>query len=122
MSDIEKLKAWLEGELNKHNLTMAEASRRAGLNHGAISAILNGQAPGLKQCAALAEFFGVPLDNVLEMAGRARKPRLGEDPAFAHLADMYAKMDETRREEIVRIAESLLFIQKRDEREAQGKK
>lgn len=63
------LAAWLIEACAARDLSWAEASRRAGLSQGAISAIVRGAQPGLASCKGLAAGFGVPLEDVLEMAG-----------------------------------------------------
>ncbi len=60
---------WLIQACETRGLSWAEASRRAGLYHGAISAIVRGTQPGLEICKGLAAFFGVPPEDVLRMAG-----------------------------------------------------
>ncbi len=60
---------WLVEACETRGLSWAEASRRAGLYQGAISATVRGTQPGLEICKGLAAFFGVPLEDVLRMAG-----------------------------------------------------
>ncbi len=60
---------WLVQACETRDLSWAEASRRAGLTQGAISAIVRGMQPGLETCKALAAYFGVPAEDVLRMAG-----------------------------------------------------
>lgn len=60
---------WLTQACETRSLSWAEASRRAGLHQGAISAIVRGTQPGLEICKGLATFFGLPLEDVLRMAG-----------------------------------------------------
>lgn len=70
MSDAQTpLVAWLIQACETRGLSWAEASRRAGLSQGTISAIVRGTQPGLEICKGLAAFFGVPLEDVLRMAG-----------------------------------------------------
>ena len=60
---------WLIEACEVRGLSWAEASRRAGLYQGAISATVRGTQPGLEICKRLAALFGVPPDDVLRMAG-----------------------------------------------------
>lgn len=60
---------WLNSELEKRNYADSEASRLAGLSHGAIYEIRSGLRPGLKKCQSLADLFGVPVNYVLQLAG-----------------------------------------------------
>lgn len=63
------LAQWLIDACRERDLSWAEASRRSGLSQGTISAIVRGTQPGLEICKGLAGFFGVPLEDVLQMAG-----------------------------------------------------
>ena len=63
------LVTWLIQACETRGLSWAEASRRAGLSQGTISAIVRGTQPGLEICKGLAGFFGVPLEDVLRLAG-----------------------------------------------------
>ena len=65
------LAEWLTAACQKRELSWAEASRRAGLHQGAISAYVRGKQPGLDACKALSSFFQVPLEYVLQLAGHA---------------------------------------------------
>jgi len=73
------LATWLIQACATRDLSWAEASRRAGLSQGTISAIVRGTQPGLEICKGLAGFFGEPLEDVLRLAGhmspRSRPPR-----------------------------------------------
>jgi transcriptional regulator with XRE-family HTH domain len=69
------LAAWLIQACATRELSWAEASRRAGLSQGAISAIVRGTQPGLEICKGLAAFFGVPLEEVLRLAGHMTPAR-----------------------------------------------
>lgn len=60
---------WLIEACDVRGLSWAEASRGTGLYQGAISATVRGTQPGLEICKGLAAFFGVPLEDVLRMAG-----------------------------------------------------
>lgn len=84
---MEQLREWVSGECEKRNLTWRDASLRAGVNAGAISAIMNGQRPGLGVCKALARSFSTPTEYVLRLAGHLPM-RTGEgDPELAAIAD-----------------------------------
>jgi len=74
------LAQWLIDACRERDLSWAEASRRSGLSQGTISAIVRGTQPGLEICKGLAGFFGVPLEDVLRMAGHLDPV---EEPAWA---------------------------------------
>jgi transcriptional regulator with XRE-family HTH domain len=65
---MDELQAWLREACQQHNLSWREASMRAGVNAGAISAIMNGQRPGFSVCKRLAALFGVSPEYVLRLA------------------------------------------------------
>ena len=74
------LVAWLIQACETRGLSWAEASRRAGLSQGTISAIVRGTQPGLEICKGLAGFFGVPLEDVLRLAGHLTPARAATWP------------------------------------------
>ena len=65
---------WLNAELTKRNLADSEASRLAGLSHGAIYDARAGIRPGVAKCRALARLFGYPEEYVLRLAGHLSTP------------------------------------------------
>jgi transcriptional regulator with XRE-family HTH domain len=71
---MEALAAWLVDQMRERNLSARETSLGAGLSHGAISHFLNGKRPSRKSCDKLAEFFGVPKEVLLIMAGYQAPP------------------------------------------------
>ena len=76
MSQAKTLLAdWLVQACETRGLSWAEASRRAGLSQGAISAVVRGTQPGLAICKGFAAFFNVPLEDVLGMAGHLTPAR-----------------------------------------------
>ena len=68
------LQEWLMQALSKTHETPREASKAAGLSHGAISGYLNGARPAPSSCRKLAEHFGVPVSFVLALAGHMDPP------------------------------------------------
>lgn len=90
---MEQLIQWLNEQCEEGNMTWREASLKAGLNPGAISAIMNGQRPGLETCKALAKLFDVPVEFVLRIAGH-----LPPHPDHADLAPTaQAELEEIER-------------------------
>jgi len=60
---------WLVEECRARNLSWREASLRAGVDKGTISAIVRGTQPGLEVCKALATFFQQSPEHALRLAG-----------------------------------------------------
>jgi transcriptional regulator with XRE-family HTH domain len=67
--ELSAIARWLVAECEARDLSWAEASRRAGVDKGTISAIVRGHQPGLETCKAFAAFFETPLEDVLRLAG-----------------------------------------------------
>lgn len=67
---MNRLGEWLNRQLQERNLSAREASKRAGLSNSAITRYMTeGGQPNLTSCHKLADFFGVPKETVLELAG-----------------------------------------------------
>lgn len=66
---MEQLRDWLNQECDRRNLSWRQASIRAGIHSGAISAIMNGERPGLEVCKALAQSFNASPEYLLRLAG-----------------------------------------------------
>ncbi len=60
---------WLVEECEAQNLSWREASQRAGVDKGTISAIVRGAQPGWEVCKALAIFFRKSPEYALRLAG-----------------------------------------------------
>lgn len=109
-----ELLEWIDEQLDRTGLSDSEASRRAGLSHVAIYEIRSGLRPGLKKCVALAEFFGVPTDYVLRLAGHL-PPRpstaISDVPRLQHLAERVAALPEGRQRVVIDAFLSLLDAQ-----------
>ena len=112
MTNVEELRDWLNVECEKRNLSWREASLRAGVYAGAISAIMNGQRPGLEVSKALAQYFGASTEHVLRMAGHLPSlPENGVDPELQDTAnrlielwEILKKLDPASAERLRRIA------------------
>lgn len=61
--------AWLSEECAQRGLSWAKASRCAGVDKSMVSMIMRGQKPAPATCQALAQFFQVPTEYVLQLAG-----------------------------------------------------
>jgi len=79
----------------------------AGLSHGAISRIVNGERPGLETCKALARYFGVPPEFVLRLAGHVSAAATSNSPRQDYLAKLLSTLTPARRDLIVENAIAL---------------
>jgi hypothetical protein len=78
---------------------------------GAISAIMNGQRPGLEVSKSLARFFGASTERVLRMAGHLPPADDGVDPRLQDTAnrlievwEILMKLDPEAADNLLRIA------------------
>lgn len=67
--ELTPIARWLVEECLAQDLSWREASQRAGVDKGTISAIVRGVQPGLEVCKALAIFFRKPPEYALRLAG-----------------------------------------------------
>jgi transcriptional regulator with XRE-family HTH domain len=92
MKNQNELARWLTRECEKRNLSWTEASRRAGVAPNTVSQIVNGTPAGIKRLTALADFFSVPLDYVLKLAGHLPITENTMDPALQATADQLVQI------------------------------
>ena len=71
---MQDLQRWLLQELRARNQSFREFSLAAGLDHGAVSRYLAGTRPTRESCEKLAAYTGVPVEQVLVMAGHLKAP------------------------------------------------
>lgn len=121
---MEQLQAWLRTQCEQNNLTWRDASMKAGLNPGAISAILKGQQPGLKTCKALANLFSVSVVLILQMAGHIDimpNSPLTYDPLVQRLlANFQTLATDHAKRTVVSVIELMVAKQKRNAERADG--
>lgn len=105
LGELKELRSWLASECERRNLTWREASIRAGVNPGAISAVMTGSKPGLQMCISLAESFDVAPEYVLRLAGHL--PPANSDPMaplaaqrMRQMAKIFAKLPDDIQEEL----------------------
>jgi len=83
------LARWLLEKLDDRNESARAASLGAGLDHAAISRFLQGVAPTPDSCRKLADYFEVPAEFVLALAGHMPTPE--EHDAFVQQVAELAK-------------------------------
>ena len=95
---------------NTSGMTMAELSRRAGLNHGQLSNVVNGMVLGLKLCRQLAEYFRLPLEYMLYLGGHIDHPPGQYSLEAERIAHMVSRIGDgnTRRRAATAVLEAFL--------------
>lgn len=79
----EKFPIWLQRQLDRREWRAAELARRLDISPGVVSHWLNGQRlPSPASCDRIADVFGLPVDDVLTLAGHrpATEPIKPDDP------------------------------------------
>ena len=66
---IYTLAKWLKDRLRERSMSQRQLARASGVATGTISAILHGHVPSPRVVSTLAEYFGVDIGTVLEVAG-----------------------------------------------------
>ena len=72
--DGNRLRAWLLDMLREKGVSDRSASLDAKLDHAAISRFLKGTRPSPASCKKLADYFEVPAEMVLHLAGYVSAP------------------------------------------------
>lgn len=78
----QKLVDFLEKEAAKEGLSMAELSRKMGLNQNQLGNISRGVVPGLSVCLDVARHFDLKPDYVLFLAGHITEDELDAPEAI----------------------------------------
>lgn len=106
--DFVGLQDWLRDQCERHNLSWRDASIKANLNPGAISAIMSGVRPGLTVCTLLAAYFDASPEFVLRLAGHlpqreAIHPNLSPyaQDGLEQIARALTQFEKRQQEEIV---------------------
>ena len=107
-----ELAAWLRAELGRRGLTQNAASVYAGVGQATISDILNkGHVPRVETLFRLADFFDVPREQVLRLAGylapelgKGVTARSGDDYLVPDLLELFRKVpDEWKPEALAQV-------------------
>ena len=117
---MEKLQNWLREHCEENNLTWREASIKAGLNAGAVSALMSGQRPGLETCKKLAKLFRVSVVDVLYWAGHVERLPANDpifyDSLFLEFAEAWPDLDLKQRRAFVLLAKKGPVLKAKRER------
>ena len=91
---------WLLDEIHRRNLSPREASLNADLSHGAISRYLSGGRPSAAACKKLADYFEVPAEQVMYLAGYVNAPA-DHDLFLKQVSELTAGLSEADRQQIL---------------------
>lgn len=105
-----ELGQWLTEACRERDLSWAEASRRADLFPGAISSFVRGTQPGLATCKKLADFFGVPVEFVLQIAGHSTRPPDALAPEIEEIVREITALPPHQRRALIALWRSLLNV------------
>jgi len=119
-TDTSPIAAWLLEECENRNLSWSQASRRAGVSRGMISAIVNGQRPGLETCKALAGFFKVPPERVLRLAGHLSNPPAPQHSEEEEIITVWGQLPAWKREDLLLQARTTIEAQRQKEQRQGG--
>ena len=107
----EELKQWLQKRMQDRGWSLRHTSIQAGLSHGRLSQIMNGDPPGIDVCVALAQLFDVQLELIMYLAGYpVRDPREVYDTEVARFADFLQQKPVPMRKKILRLIRSMLDL------------
>ena len=77
------LPVWLQSQIDRREWTQSDFARRVGASTGLVSMWLAGKrVPSPASCDRIADVFGLPVDDVLTLAGHrpATEPIRPDDP------------------------------------------
>lgn len=121
---MERFQQWLKEKCEEQNLSWREASMKAGLNPGFISAVMIGQKPGFESCKALAKLFHVSPVFVLQLAGHLEESitnspgfdRIMLDPLLQEFIAAWPDLDLDQRRAFVHLAKKGKILKAKRER------
>lgn len=97
---------WLLEEVNERGWTFAELAKRAGMNTGTLSRVLNEtRNPGPDFCTAIARALGIPVEEVFRRAGLLPQLSANEDEqVIRELMDILKNMTPENRQDLLSYA------------------
>jgi len=98
---VDEFKQWIELEINKRGISIADLARAAGLSPGALGNILRGERqPGIELCHGLSKALRVSPEFVFRRAGILPPESPFEEMAH-ELAHKLELLDEQSRDEVM---------------------
>lgn len=96
---------WILRELNRRGWTPAELAKRAGVNTGTLSRVLNGERnAGPDLCRSLAKALDEPEEKVFRLAGLLSPLPAGEDATLHELVEFAKQLSAQDRQELLQYA------------------
>jgi len=111
-----ELQTWLKNQMDKHDINALGLSYAIEVSHVTIGKWIKGiYTPNPANCRKLAQYFGVPEDQVLTLAGH-RTPRTAEpqphysttQPSLRQAIQMFRQLDDDDQERILLFMRSIL--------------
>lgn len=97
---MDSFSTWVLNEVDQRGWTPAELARRAGLNTGTLSNILNGnRRPGPEVCRAIAKALGEPEEKVFRLAGLLSSLPASNDPTLVELQELVKNLPPAQRKQ-----------------------
>ncbi len=105
MSDFAE---WLDLQLKERDWRPVELARRAGIDTGMVSNLLNRKRnAGPETCRAIAHALDLPEEEVFRKAGLL-SPKPEEPPNLAQWVMIFLEADEEERDRMIEVAKTLL--------------
>lgn len=103
---VNDFSVWILDEVNKRGWTPAELAKRAGINTGTLSRVLNGtRNPGPDLCLAVAKALGEPPEKIFRLAGLLPiLPAGEEDQTLKEILDIAKNMSPENRQDLLSYA------------------
>lgn len=100
---------WLQDQINDRNWIPADLAKRAGMQGGSLSHILNGtRKVGPDSAIILARALSLPPETVFRKAGLLPEERITEDLPLKEIIEIAKDLSPEDRRTLLRIARSLM--------------
>lgn len=100
---------WLQEQLNDRDWIPADLAKRAGIQGGSLSHIMNGtRKVGPESAVAIARALSLPAETVFRKAGLLPEEKNTEDLSLKEIAEISKGLSPEDRRTLLRIARSLM--------------
>lgn len=104
--DGTRLREWLLDMLREKDVSDRSASLSAKLDHAAISRYLKGTRPSPVSCKKLADYFGVPAEQVMYLAGYINEPA-DYDLFLKQVSELTRGLTQVERQQVLDVLKAL---------------